>query len=240
MPLPASLAVLCVLFALVPGWLYLQKIERTRPPSSDSGLRELLQVLAVGLGTTGVAIVVAVLVPNDWVPFLLDLDKLEGEGLTYAQTNLRKAILTAGTLLLVACVAAQLLYFVRSRKTPPTFRPSGDVWVYALGDFPKGVVPHIGVIVTDGTLYEGVLHSYTLNPEASEVRDIALKDRIRMTGPQTTTAQSFDVDRLIISASQIRLISVTYVDSSGSRVTQTPEQPGLRDRVRLAYEALRQ
>lgn len=184
------------------------------------------------------AIVLAVLVPTDWVPFLLDREKLELDGLSYAQNNLRKAVLTAGAILLISCAAAQLLYAIRSHKSPPTFRPSGDVWIYALGDTPEGVVPQVGVTVKDGTLYEGVLHSYTLSPEGSEVRDIALKDRIRLTGPETTEAKSVNIDRLIISADQISLISVTFVDASGARVTRIPEPPGLRSRIRLAREAL--
>lgn len=217
MPLPASLAVVCVLFCLVPGWLYLQKVERTRPPAQNGGLRELLQVLAVGLGTTGLAVVLVTLLPSDWPSFSLDRSELEKQGLAYAQSNMRKTIWTAASILAIACGLALLFYWIRTLKTPKTFRPLGDVWVHAIGDFPKGKIPYVGVTATDGTLYEGILHSYTVNPDDSEVRDIALKDHIRLTPSNSTVTKSVPIDRLIIPASRIASISVQYLDPSGNR-----------------------
>ncbi|MGM5066618.1 DUF6338 family protein [Rhodococcus qingshengii] len=218
MPLPASLAVVCILFSLVPGWLYLEKIEKTRPPAHSGGLRELLHVLAVGMGTTGLAIVLVVLLPAGWPSFALDRSELEIHGLRYAQSNLRETVLTAVAILVLACVFAQLLFWIRTHKTPKTFRPLGDVWVHSLGDFPEGALLYVGVTATDGTLYEGILHSYTVNPDDPEVRDIALKNPIRLTGPETTTSKKIAINRLIIPASRISSISVQCLDRTGRPV----------------------
>lgn len=56
--MPASGAALFIALAMVPGYLYLQLTRRVRQPFAKSAVGEVLEILGVGLGTTGLAFVV--------------------------------------------------------------------------------------------------------------------------------------------------------------------------------------
>jgi hypothetical protein len=60
---PSSIGAVFLLLALVPGWVHLRLRERLAPPSGATGLSELLEVLAVGIATTGASIIIVVFLP---------------------------------------------------------------------------------------------------------------------------------------------------------------------------------
>ena len=63
--LPGGLVAAALLLSLVPGWLFLRLTEKVRRPRHQSQLQEVLELVAVGVGTTGAAILLAALVRAD-------------------------------------------------------------------------------------------------------------------------------------------------------------------------------
>lgn len=209
--LPGGITVGIIALALVPGWLYLRLSGWLRPSSEETTLRELLEVFAIGLATTGVGVLILILAPHDRVPFLLDINAWARQGNGYLRQNIRPAALSAAAALLVALTVAVLLYLAQRLRQSAEFRPQGSVWVHALGARPKGKLPWIGLQLNDGKFVEGVLHSYSLTEGGAEERDIALQRPIRVSHEPDGQTQLLDLDRFIVSCREIAHITVIHV-----------------------------
>lgn len=184
--IPGNSLVVLLMLALVPGWVYLRLRQRHTAIVQTPGLAQLLEVLAVGLVTTGSAVFLFVLLPHAWLPFTVDVDAWAEQGTGYARANPRVVLTTGAGVLFIACAGSWLLDRALRRQRSELYLGPG-VWVYALRQRPKGTLPYLGVMLQDGTLAEGLLHSCSL--EASEVRDVALSAPIRITDP----ARAFQV-----------------------------------------------
>ena len=108
--LPTSIWIGAILLALVPGWLYTQLRERLSPRPPMSNLSELLSALSVGLATTGVGIALLVLIPHQWLPFLVDVDAWPSGGNVYLRGNAREAVWTVAVVLMLATAISLVLY----------------------------------------------------------------------------------------------------------------------------------
>ncbi|WP_425303653.1 DUF6338 family protein [Nocardia wallacei] len=220
MALPGSLALVFLLFSLIPGWWHLRLLEQARPTGKSGGLNELLQVLSVGLATTGSAVLILVLLPDSWRRgWLVDPEALLKGGKAYVQTNLRQVAISVAAILAVACLIAVLLYFVRSIGSRKGFKPLGDPWVYSLGNWPKNMVPYVGIELTDGRHIEGVLHSYTTD-NSSAKPDIALKEKIRITQKDAEEPIQTTHDRIVVPGDQIALVSMRFLSPAATQVSE--------------------
>jgi hypothetical protein len=205
--IPGGLAALLVLLAFVPGWLYLTWAERMQPTPRRTGLHELLEVVAIGVGTTGPAILLMILIPHEWLPFTVDLQAWADKGPEYLSDHLDAAAIT---LLLIGGLALSFAFAIywfgpRRRAAGPEFHQRGNVWTRALATRPEGELPWVGLSLIDGTLVEGVLHSMSLHE--GEDRDIAIATPIRVTPVGGEPLRS-PVARLVVPAREIRHISV--------------------------------
>ncbi|MDM7488689.1 DUF6338 family protein [Rhodococcus sp. CSLK01-03] len=207
MTIPANIAVVLLLFTLVPGWLYSRLERKIRPPADTSALEELLETLAAGLGTTGVAIVLVTFVPNGWPSFVANREELVKQGSTYVRSNASAMVYTVALILIIACFIAWGIYRVRRTFHTAEYVPDGNVWIHSLGNRPKDTVPWVGVEMKDGRLVEGLLYSYTLTHKDNEERDIALAGRIRVTHKGAAPAWRDDIDRVVLPATEINLIT---------------------------------
>ncbi|AHH16895.1 putative membrane protein [Nocardia nova SH22a] len=207
MAFPASITIVCVLLSLVPGWLYLRRLERIRPASKVTGLNELLQVLAVGLSTTGLAVLIVILLPPDW---LLDPVALVKGGKAYVLSHLRRVALSITATFLLAIGAAYFLSWVRSIGRPKGFNTLGSPWVDAFNASPKDQGPWLIVEMTDGRFVEGWLRAY--DPDKEPKSDIVLQGRIHMTPPDGGERSLLvKVNRYIVVGDQI--VSVQIFDA---------------------------
>ncbi|MGF0319223.1 DUF6338 family protein [Nocardia fluminea] len=217
MALPGSLALVFLMFSLIPGWWHLRLLERTRPAGKTGGLNELLQVLAVGLATTGSAIFILILLPDGWpYGWIADPAALIKGGSAYVQANLHKVAVTAAALLVLACVIAILLYFARSIGSQKGFKQLGDPWVYSLGNRPKNMVPYVAIELTDGRQIEGVLHTYSTDNGSSKP-DIALKDPIRITPKDEEQPIRTLHNMIVVPGDQIVLVSLRILPPDSTR-----------------------
>lgn len=209
--LPGSGLALVALLSLVPGWVFLRLRQRHTPVHQAAGLGQLLEVLGVGLATTGTAAVVLVVVPHRWLPFLADIDAWALEGGAYAAAHPRNVVASAAALLLLACgIAAAADRLTRRERTEIRLGPG--VWVHALRERPRGTEPYVALALNDGTLVEGLLHSFSLEP--CEVRDVALRAPIRVT-PVGAARGRVAVERVVVPEREIRYITVQHVPEAG-------------------------
>lgn len=209
--LPGGAIATLLLLALIPGWLHLRLRERLRPARETTGLGELLEVVAIGLVTTGTSVLLVVMVPPSWMPFLLDVEVLANGGNDYVSENIRSVITSVVVVLLVAAAIAYVLYRLERHlgPRPPEFRAQGSVWTRALGERPAGTVPWVGLTLTDGRGVEGVLDSFTVGGGPDD-RDIALTQPIRVTmlGGAPT---HLELDRVVVPDRSVAYIGIVHV-----------------------------
>lgn len=157
---PATLTALLLVLALVPGWFHLHLIERVRPASRATGLNQLLEVVAVGVATTGVSVAATVLVPHRVVPFALDINAWATTGNAYLRWHLQAAVWSLVLTFALALAMAYLLYRVRARGSLEEFKANDSVWMHAIGQRPVGTVPWITLGLSDDSVVEGSLLAY--------------------------------------------------------------------------------
>lgn len=211
--IPSSIGAIFLLVALVPGWLHLRLRERLAPPSGATGLSELLEVLAVGLATTGASVMILVFLPSGWLPFLVDLDTWAAQGETYIRQHVRDAVASVGGVLALAMLIAYLFYLPLRLRRPAEFRAQGSVWVHALGARRKKQ-PWVSLQMKDGTLVEGMLQSFSLSEGGLEERDVALQRPIRVTTQPGQMPQWLKLDRFIVPGSELSYITVIHVSKA--------------------------
>lgn len=209
--LPDGLGVLAIALALVPGWFYLRLRGKRRPPSTATGLGEVLEVVAIGLVTTGVSCLALVLLPHRWLPWLIDVRSVATRGSDYLGENIQSAFLSGAVVLVMASVIAWALDRVKGTDSSDTFDSESSVWGKALGLRPEHTVPWVGIRLGSGELVEGVLHSLSFGHEGRDERDIALSRPIRVTDPDQTTPRTVEIDRFIVSAAEITYINVVHL-----------------------------
>lgn len=213
--LPGSLGAVLILLALIPGWIYYTRREQFLPSPSRSGLGELLQVAAAGLAFTGLSLC-------GWMAFsprithlgFFDFDKWAESGTIYITSNPVPTVYSLSLIIGLAVGLAFLLSWIQRWKVPPRYS-SSPTWEQTLGTGPKDQVAWIGIETTDGRLVEGLLHSYDLDAPGEGPRDIALKRPIFVTGEDEERLPS-EVERVIFSSTEIRHLTVQFVDMNGS------------------------
>lgn len=203
MPAASSFAAL-VLVALVPGYLYLRLTESARRPRHHSEFSEFLEVLAVGLATTGTALGGVILICPAFVAEALRHTSLHEPA--YLRRSVGLLALVGVLALLLAWAGAALTNRLRGDSYAP------NVWHATLGQRRKGHLPYVIVELEDDRRVEGVLHAYT-TIDGDHPRDIAV-----MNPKVTAGGEAWEpgADFVIINADRIRKIWMSLAPDPGA------------------------
>jgi hypothetical protein len=174
--IPGSLAAIVFVLGLVPGFLFLKLTQHRRRPWQKSSLTDLLEVVAVGGATTGLAAFVALRYHPDRIYDAFSGPPKSGADLVTIANIL--AWTTAGAI--AAAVVLGTIFNLWSKKR---FTPS--VWQDTLGRRREVSAPHVLIHMKDGREIDGVLHAYTATTD-EPWRDIALQRPIRITAADGT------------------------------------------------------
>lgn len=229
--LPSAALTAVFLLALAPGWTYLRLRSSRNAVLPRAGLDELLEVVTVGMATTGVAAALWAVVPAS-TSHLLDVARLASEANPYAVHHVRRLVVTALVIFVVAELLALVLFKVVHRG-PRSRLVRETVWAGALGRR-YGRFTWIGLELRDGRLVEGQLLAYPTGDE-HESRDIALQAPIRLTRKPGEAPDDLGYDRIILNEDDINNISIALgpLPTSDSSGWQARWQRGV-DRVHAA------
>jgi hypothetical protein len=205
------------LLALVPGWLYLRLRSSRNAVLPRSGLDEVLEVVTIGVATTGLAVALWALLPFE-VTHLADVRALVREPNVYSNEHVRRLAATALVVFLLACSLAWCLFKLTHRGPRPTLYRE-TVWAGALTRRGEKY-PWVGVQLRDGRLVEGELHAVPTGDE-HENRDISLQAPIKVTPAGGGTRQDTSLDRIILNEIDIKYIGLVL----GPEVTTPGGQP---------------
>lgn len=210
--MPGSLWASLALLGLVPGWIFLIRREKYLRGASRSGLGELLQVSAVGVGLTGAALLLWALFAELLAPFgFVSLDELARLGGAYMASHPRHVISTFALVLGGACGLAWGLTWLAYRSLHDAYKP-GSPWEQAFTGVAKDATLWLGIAMKEGPLVEGVLHSFDIGEASEGNRDIVLSRPIYVTEKENRSLTS--LDRLVVSSDEIQYLSVVHVAAS--------------------------
>lgn len=205
---PTGAFAAAVLLALIPGWVFLKLRERRDAALPRNGLDEVLEIFAVGLSTTGAAVLVWLLVPHSALPCLLDPQTFADQGASYLSDHVRRTALTFAAIFGLALLAAAIAAVVTGWKTKSRFARV-TVWTGAFaGDGDK--LRWIGLHLRDGRHVEGQLLAYPTGDE-HERRDIALAAPIYVTDAPDRPRRLVTASRLVLNEVDVKSISLTFV-----------------------------
>lgn len=179
--LPGGAIAAAFLLSLIPGWWFLRRTESCRRPRHLSALQEILELLGVGILTTGLAVGIGLAI---WPNLVLDREFPATSG-----HEVRIYIGLIGGLLVSSLLLAEAAAFgVRKLSPASTSEFSIGPWWSVLRPeiVPEGHLPYVAVERSDGVTVEGVLHNYTWSPDVTH-RDVAIKKPIKFTTPAAVT-----------------------------------------------------
>lgn len=203
--LPASAVAAALLLSLVPGWLFLRLTETARRPRHQSDLQEVLELVTVGVLTTGLAVAgIALTCPGGALDLEVSPDTAH---------ELRKlAGYVVGTFALALFLAWVFARIAIWRSPAPKSSLGTSVWwdVLRAEKVPDGMAPYAMVTLNDNTTVEGIVATYTWQSDTSHYRDIALRAPIRFpVGDGKSRKPPYDF--LIIAGTDIKQLALKYV-----------------------------
>ena len=233
--MPTTIGSLLVFVALLtPGFVYLTRTETRLPGRRYSALRETATVVSASL-TANLSVLAAFwIVRYLWPHGTPDVEALVRTPHTYFQNHPAQITLwSVGFLAVAVGLAAgaavppewclKLARRIRFWPGPPITRyvenrrSHGPIttesgWGAAFNDKPDHVV-YVGLRLRDGTYLDGPLLSYSSQLEENEARSIQLGKPVRVRTPSADEedVRPWDVDVIIVAASEIKTISINYL-----------------------------
>jgi hypothetical protein len=211
--LPGGAVAALFLLSLIPGWWFLRRTESSRRPRHLSSLQEVLELLGVGVLTTGLAVGAGLLISPE---LLLDRRFPANSG---REVRLY-VVLVVGVLFSALAFAELAARVVRWRNPARSAEFNiGTWWSVMRPDLvPEGCLPYVAVERSDGVTIEGVLHNYSLSPDVTH-RDVALKAPVKFTTPgkssswgrtSPTETRAVPYTYVVIPGAEIRHIALSY------------------------------
>jgi hypothetical protein len=222
--MPSNLAgFAALLFAAVPGYLYLARYERHGLRERQGAAREIAELFAVGTFVTLVA-AVGVLALGEAVPGLATLaGAVSGEA--YVRAHPWHLVRSGALILAASTLVCALLGELRGRRSGGSgwSNAAGTVWSELL-KAPRGEAdPEVEVLMDDGTTVHGSCHMVSHDRDTS-YRDVALHHPIAIRGTDDDLPQPSEADYVIIPGGHIRLIRITTARTRNG-TSPTPDGP---------------
>ena len=200
-----------VLFAAAvgPGYAFTRVREQHEPQRDSSALLEAAELIVIGalITTTVAMIVLAIANECEWI----NSGDLAADADAYI---LNHPVRGLGTLLLIFLLSPLAGYglarFIWRGKTPSI--KFGTVWRSVLGRDKDTKIAWTTVELADGRAFFGQTWDYTMDPDR-EIRELALYKPLRQRERGQDTWSSLPNDALILAATDIRAISVSYADA---------------------------
>lgn len=149
---PSSLVQLLVAVGLIPGFLFLRLTEKSRHPRNQSGLADVVEVLASGLASVSFVV----------VPILLAQPDATLDVLAQPREHVRVIVLLAILVVVGSCGAALVMARLVSWLRPPQFGQS--VWAETFLPKKHGFIREVLVEVEGRRRFQGKLMHFTLDP----------------------------------------------------------------------------
>lgn len=230
--MPSTLSGLALLAALlVPGFVYLERLESRQPAHEYTTLRETGQVLLSSLVSNSIVLILFAVVRAMMPHGTPDVGAWVRGGNVYLRHHYWELFAWGGAGLALSSGLAALLavppaWFARlvervvkdpdagirrgvtQRRQPPIVHQSGWATVFHLD--PERV-PFVGVTLRDRTYIAGPLLSFSSQIEENGDRSLVLSSPVEIRHPGQEASQPFFGDTVVIGVGEISFMTVSYL-----------------------------
>lgn len=233
--MPTTIGSLFVFVAiLTPGFVYLTRTETRLPGRRYSALRETASIVSVSVATNSVVLLGFWTVRSVLPRITPDVEALASDPLNYvanqpAQATIWFAGLLAAAVGLGALAAVPpawserlfssvgfwpgptIAEYIENRRAREPIAPESG-WGTAFHEQPDRIV-YVGLRLKDGTYLDGPLRSFSSQLEENDQRSITLGKPVRIRGPSASENElvPWDVDSVVVSAGEIKMVSIHYL-----------------------------
>ena len=231
--MPTTISSLVVFVALLtPGFVYLARTETRLPGQRYSPLRETATIVSASLLVDGFVLAVFAAVRYLCPDITPDIGSLIREPHAYFQNHYEQILLWSVLLFalatglaataavppswsqkLVSLFSASLAESMEKRRSRNPIRPESG-WVTA---FHEGGSDHrvfLGLRLKDGTYLHGPLSYFSTQIAENDERSIQLERPVQIRTPSADDLVVLEANAVIVSASEIKTISVHHVPMS--------------------------
>jgi len=223
--IPSTLTGVAVLAAvLIPGYCWTVVADRRRVRSARSGVLDAVDVLVVG--TVSVFLSAGTVFGlGEVIDVVPGLREFVNDPVGDIRVNPWRTGLAAVLVVALASIGSSIAVRLRHKDSPDSLHPE-SVWrrVFSHGN---AEALSVAVQLTTGDTIEGYLWEYSLGIEGD--RDLALQKPISVRYAGTDENVPQDIDAVVLPRSNVRLISVMYVDDPFSVTFDEPGQQESRD-----------
>ncbi|TEX48694.1 MAG: hypothetical protein B7C54_00210 [Acidimicrobiales bacterium mtb01] len=218
-----GLAVL--VFALTPGFVFLQRREMFHPGRTYSALRETSIVVVTSLAANVFGVVVVALASTFVPGSRAAADAFMRDGTSWLESNYRASAVFAVSILVVASLASF------AAAAPPLWLGIGNeavtaritawrgdrqhvasAWTKAFRDLNPEKPCVVGLELEDGTFLRGVLHQWSSNLKEDGDRSLLLGEPLSIR--RGDSYADLDAHYVEVSASRVVFTTVLYVEES--------------------------
>ena len=203
------LGLLVLAASLGPGYAYIRVAERRAPRPDRSALLEIAELVTVGGSCT--AVVALFVLAGTQLTELVDLEALGRDRWEYTLEHPVRVLLLLLVVLGGSYLLAVLTALAVHRGQPASLRHH-SVWHEALGRRRDGLVPFATVELRDGRMIAGPVAYYTIQEAPPDCRELVLTQKIVARSTAGTPFVRVPDDRVVLRASDISALSVTYFD----------------------------
>jgi len=226
---PTTLIGVALLIVLLgPGFCYVAATERKFTARKQSAFRETVQIASASI-ILNVVVVIPFWIARTVAPHATpNVGSLVASPHAYWVDHYRLVTGWAFVLFIVACAIG----FVAGTLARPAKAVKSSAWVGIFETYPT-YEKWVGLELTDGAFIRGQLHSYSLDPEETDDRELVLRaPEYRADGDEQFS--SLGTGLTAVSAGEIRFLSVSYNPPDAK-----PAEVSMCQRVKNAWSVLR-
>lgn len=203
--IPGTVSAVALLTALVPGYLFLQLTRGRREARKSDPIESLVELVAVGLGTTGTAFLAACLVRSESIGHIAT--RLQSDSTTKWDSQLIHDVAGTTALVFGGAIAIALIAALAMKVAfPEQYYPS--VWKEVFAER-RNEYTWVRLELHDGRAVVGPLHGSDFQVGEGP-RDIVLRSPITEIDEKGVDRRLDGVHRWVIPESQIGGVKVTY------------------------------
>ena len=231
--------------ALTPGFVYLMRTETRLPGRRYTSVRESALIVSASLATSGVVFIVFWVVRGAFPTRTPDVGQFVRDPQAYFLDHYIEVTLWAmGSLIGAVCVASlaavpprwavslvswinvwpgpQMQRYIENRLRRDPITPESG-WGFAFHQHPDRLV-YVSLRLKDGSYLDGPLGMFSSQIEENDNRSIQIVRPVRIRTSTDDKAKAWDVDAVIVSASEIKTLSVNYIPKDWPATSNAPDR----------------
>ncbi len=204
------LSIILFILLIAPGLLFDLLAGRRRVGAPESAFRETSRVVLASLAFSTLGLLAVALLRTAAPHLMPDPRQLFGHPQAYFAAHYRRIFWAMALEAVVAVGSAAVIHSRLQRKSDSVLRTTSSWSKVLREDLPAGAHPHVRVRLTNGTVYVGQVSDFTADLDQADREIVLCPPLYSKSGDKALTGMPEEWQRVVLPASSIESIGVTY------------------------------